>query len=152
MDYTAEFETFWKAFPKRWNRSSGRHYKVGKYEASQVWKRLSQKDRNKILIVVKYMQTGEFVLDAHRWLKKRRFDDIEIREPLKRKPVVSREIKKIETPEEIKAKEERYKKGQIWKTKYDKRKKKLFEMPDMNLVVSTSDKVNTQRKLLSKRE
>ncbi len=128
MEYTEEFEKFWRDYPKRWNRSSGKHYKVGKWEAFQVWKRLSQKDKNKILIVVKYMQTGEFVLDAHRWLKKRRFDDMEIRKP-KPKPIVSRDIKKIESAEESQAKAERAEKGQIWKAKYDKRKRRLFEMP-----------------------
>jgi len=143
MNYTQEFETFWRLYPKRWNRSSGRYYKVGKWEAFQVWKRLSQKDRNDILIKVKTMQTGEFVLDAHRWLKKRRFDDIEIPKP-KPKPIAVPQA--IESPEAI---AERHKKGQQWKAKYDKHKKRLFEMPSLDKH-STSDKVNVQRKLLSK--
>ena len=123
MDYTEEFEVFWKAYPKRWNRSSGKYYKVGKWEAFQVWKRLSQKDRNDILIKVNYMKTGEFVLDAHRWLKKRRFDDIEIPKP--KKKIVVQKIIKIETPESIREKAERVEKGQRWKEKYDKRKKRI---------------------------
>ena len=56
MDYSLEFETFWKDYPKRWYRRSGRYYKVGKWEAFQAWKRLSQKDRNDILIKVKYAE------------------------------------------------------------------------------------------------
>jgi len=78
MNYTEEFERFWKAYPARWNKESDRHYKVGKWEAFQVWKKLSQKDKEDILAKVKYIQKGQYVLDAHRWLKKRRFDDIEI--------------------------------------------------------------------------
>lgn len=143
MDYTEEFEIFWKAYPKRWNRSSGRHYKVGKWEAFHAWKRLSQKDRNDILIKVKYMKSGEFVLDAHRWLKKRRFDDMELPKP-KRKPVISKEIKVIESPEAIAEREE---KGRIWKAKYEKRKKKLFEMPTMP-EKDFNNKRNQQQKAL----
>lgn len=143
MDYTEEFEIFWKIYPKRWNRSSGKHYKVGKYEAFQAWKRLSQKDRCKILIVVKYMQDGEFVLDAHRWLKKRRFDDMEIREPKPKPPAVP---KVIESAEVI---AERHKKGQQWKAKYDKHKKKLFEMPTMP-EKDFNDKRNAAQNALAK--
>jgi len=69
------------------------------------------------------MRDGEFILDAHRWLKKKRFDDIEIPKP-KSKPV---EVPKAtESPETIAA---RHEKGRLWKAKYEKRKKKLFEMP-----------------------
>ncbi len=147
MEYTAEFETFWKLYPKRWNRSSGKHYKVGKWEASQVWKRLSQKDRTDILIKVKHMQDGEFVLDAHRWLKKRRFDDMEIPKPKpKPKPVVK--ISKPVTPEEIRAEVERIEKGRIWKAQYDKRKTRLLKMVPNGDKRSTSDKVNAARKQL----
>lgn len=87
MNYTDEFERFWKDYPARWNKDSDRHYKVGKWEAFQVWKKLSQKDKEDVLAKVKYVQTGQFVLDAHRWLKKRRFDDIEIPKP---KPILER--------------------------------------------------------------
>ena len=143
MTYTAEFETFWKDYPKRWNRSSGRYYKVGKWEASQAWKRLSQKNRNVILIKVKYMKTGEFVLDAHRWLKKRRFDDIEIPKP---KPKLQSIPKPIESPEAI---AERAERGRVWKVEYDKRIKKLFEpMPEKDF----NDKRNTALNALNKRE
>lgn len=140
MTYTDEFKTFWKKYPSRWNRSSHRYYKVGKWEAFLVWKRLSQKDRTDILIKVKYMQDGEFVLDAHRWLKKRRFDDMELPES-KPKPIV-KETPKIETPEEIQAEAERAEKGRIWKAKYDKRKRRLFEMPKEPIPVNASDKRN----------
>ena len=103
-EYTEEFETFWKAYPKRWNRMSGQYYKVGKWEAFQVWKRLSNKDKADILLKVKYMRDGEFVLDAHRWLKKRRFDDIEIP---KTKPKLVPVPAKVLTPEEARKRRER---------------------------------------------
>ena len=127
MEYAAEFEMFWKAYPKRWNRSSGKYYKVGKWEAFQVWKRLSQKDRNDILIKVKYMKNGEFVLDAHRWLKKRRFDDIEIPKP-KQRLVIAKE----QTYQEWHEAREREKalitpEARAAKADYDKLKKELFK-------------------------
>jgi hypothetical protein len=125
--YTEEFMAFWAAYPKRWNQDSHRYYKVGKWEAFQVWKRLNQKDRDDILAKVKYVEEGQYVLDAHRWLKKRRFDDLEIPKP-KRKPVVS---KVIETIESIQAKEERAARGRAWKAKYDKLKNKLFKTPSL---------------------
>ena len=104
MDYTEEFERFWRAYPKRWNRESGRYYKVGKWEAFQAWKRLSNKDKADIFLKVKYMKTGQYVLDAHRWLKKRRFDDIEIPKS-KPKLVIAKHIEKKPTPKAIEARE-----------------------------------------------
>jgi len=125
MNYTPEFETFWKAYPERWNRSSGKHYKVGKWEAFQVWKRLSQKDKDKILLVVKYMKTGEFVLDAHKWLKKRRFDDIELQKP-KPRLRIAKEQTYAEWVEERKARMPTPE-AKAAKAEYDKLKEKLFK-------------------------
>lgn len=102
--YTKDFLEFWKAYPKRWNRDSGVYYKVGKWEAFQAWKRISQKDRDNILVKVKYMKNGEFVLDAHRWLKKRRFDDIEIPKPRPRL-VIEKRIEPKQSPASIEARE-----------------------------------------------
>ena len=147
MEYTQEFETFWRNYPKRWNRSSHRYYKVGKWEAFQAWKRLSQKDRNDILIKVKYMKDGEFVLDAYRWLKKRRFDDMEIRKP-RRKEVV-KPIERIISPEE---EAERTEKGRKWKVKYDKYVKRLFEMTigllQLNLFIPQANSLKSKRRIL----
>lgn len=143
-DYTEEFQVFWAKYPKRWNRSSGKYYKVGKWEASQIWKRLSQKDKTDILLKVNSMQDGEFILDAHRWLKKRRFDDIEIPKPKpKSKLVVVPKI--IESPEVIAAQQE---KGRKWKAEYEKRKKRLFmkEVPDPT--VNVNNERNRQKNKL----
>ncbi len=79
MKYTEDFLEFWKKYPARWNRDSDRHYKVGKWEAMCEWKKLSQHEKEDCLGKVKYVQGGQYVLDAHRWLKKKRFDDIDIK-------------------------------------------------------------------------
>ncbi len=75
--YTAEFEAFWEQYPKRWVTSSGRWVKIGKFEAFQVWNRLSKADHQDIMAVIKRVRAGKFTLDAHRWLKKRRWEDFE---------------------------------------------------------------------------
>ena len=43
MDYTPEFEKFWQAYPKRWNRDLGCYVKRKKYPAFQKWQKLSQR-------------------------------------------------------------------------------------------------------------
>lgn len=88
--YTEDFLEFWVKYPSRWNAESGRSYKVGKWEAMQEWKRLSQEDKADILIKVRYVRRGKYVLDAHRWLKKRRFDDIEL--PVDRTPILPKKL------------------------------------------------------------
>lgn len=88
--YTDDFLEFWIKYPSRYNAESDRYYKVGKWEAMQEWKRLSQQDRDDVLVKVRYVRRGKYVLDAHRWLKKRRFDDIEL--PKDTRPILPKEM------------------------------------------------------------
>lgn len=79
--YSEEFETFWKQYPKRWVVSSGKWVKVGKWEAREEWDKLSREEQTKALAVVKKVPAGRATQDAHRWLKHRRFDDYELPKP-----------------------------------------------------------------------
>lgn len=84
--YSEEFERFWKLYPARWNRDSHKRYKVGKWDAMQEWKRLSAEEKQIAFIAVKSLRSGEFVQDAHRWLKHKRFDDIELKQKKSNEP------------------------------------------------------------------
>lgn len=88
--YTDDFLEFWQKYPKRWHKDSDRYYKVGKWEAMLEWRKLDDEDRKIALIAVKSLRTGEFVKDAHRWLSKRRFDDIEL--PKTNQPILSKHL------------------------------------------------------------
>lgn len=101
--YTDDFLTFWVKYPSRWNRDSDRFYKVGKWEAMQEWKKMSPEEKQQALVAVRYLRRGQYVLDAHRWLKKRRFEDIEPPNPkeIARKKVEERERWKQEKREEF---------------------------------------------------
>lgn len=75
--YTDDFLEFWVKYPSRWNRDSDRFYKVGKWEAMQEWAKLSIDEKQQALLAVRHLRRGQYVLDAHRWLKKKRFEDYE---------------------------------------------------------------------------
>ena len=76
--YTKDFIEFWEKYPKRWNAESDRYYKVGKWQAMREWKKLSEQDKKVCLAAVRFMKVDRYVPDAFRWLKNRRFDDIEL--------------------------------------------------------------------------
>jgi hypothetical protein len=79
--YSAEFLSFWKQYPKRWIQSSGTWVKVGKWEAQEEWNNLAADEQAKALAVVKKVPAGRATKDAHRWLHHRRFDDYELPKP-----------------------------------------------------------------------
>ncbi len=72
--YTSSFETFWGKFKGRWNCESDKYIKVGKYEAFQEWQKLSP-DECQRAIKVAHRPSGQYVPDAVRWIKNKRFDD-----------------------------------------------------------------------------
>lgn len=93
-NYTPEFESFWNKYPKRWVESSGSWVKIGKYEAFQAWKRLAKSEREIIMMVLPKVKANKFTPDAHRWLKKRRWEDFEIKNSRKKMPIFRRESQK----------------------------------------------------------
>lgn len=98
--YSEQFERFWRAYPKRWIKSSGRWVKVGKEEAWLVWQRLHKLEHEHIMVVIKQVPANSATLDAHRWLKHKRFKDYELPKP-KFKPSASMpavEMKKAPGP------------------------------------------------------
>ena len=72
--YTPEFEAFWTCWKGRWNRENDSYAKVGKYEAFQVWGKLTPDEQQKA-IATAHRPSGQYVPDAVRWLKGKRFDD-----------------------------------------------------------------------------
>ncbi len=74
-EYGAQFIQFWIDYPKRWIKSSNRYVKIGKHDAWLEWQRLTAQERELSAAAVKREKQGEFVPDAHRWLKHKRFND-----------------------------------------------------------------------------
>ena len=79
--YTDEFESFWKAYPARWNRDlgMGMYVKRKKFPAFQKWQRLSQAIRDECMAKVKYIRDAEGTpRDAVTWLNQRGWEDFEL--------------------------------------------------------------------------
>jgi len=78
-EFSEEFKEFWKFWPGRWKAESDKTVKVGKYDAWLEWKRLSKETQDLILKIVKSgivkKRGTQFLPDAHRWLKKKRWYD-----------------------------------------------------------------------------
>ena len=82
MDYTEEFETFWKAFPSRWNRGVGGYIKRKKWPAFEKWQKLSQAIRSDCLAKSRLIRLTEGTpRDCVTWLNQRGWDDIELPNP-----------------------------------------------------------------------
>lgn len=65
MEYSLEFETFWKYYPHR----NGKPIK--KCPAYKVWNRLTDDEQHEILTKVKYIkkfENGPYTRDAKTWL------------------------------------------------------------------------------------
>jgi len=82
MNYTEEFETFWKLYPKRWNRDLGVYVKRKKWPAFEKWQKLSQAIRNECLAKARLIKATEGTpRDCVTWLNQRGWDDIELPTP-----------------------------------------------------------------------
>jgi len=82
MDYTDEFETFWKKYPKRWNRDLGMYIKRKKWPAFEKWQKLSQTIRDDCLAKARLIKATEGTpRDCVTWLNQRGWDDIELEKP-----------------------------------------------------------------------
>lgn len=75
--YTSSFENFWKLFKGRWNPDGagayGSYNKGSKAEASIVWEKLGEADRQKATIAAP-LSGGKFTQDCCRWLKYKRWE------------------------------------------------------------------------------
>lgn len=82
MEYTEEFEKFWKAYPKRWNRDIGSFVKRKKFPAFEKWQKLSQTVRDECLAKSRLIRKTEGTpRDCVTWLNQRGWDDIELPKP-----------------------------------------------------------------------
>ena len=82
MEYTPEFETFWKAYPKRWNTDIGGYVKRKKWPAFEKWQKLSQTIRSDCLAKSRLIRLTEGTpRDCVTWLNQRGWDDIELPSP-----------------------------------------------------------------------
>jgi hypothetical protein len=81
LDYTPEFELFWKSYPSRWNKDfqGGSWVKRKKLPAFQSWQKLSEEIKAKCLRIVKQIKKSEggATRDAVTWINERGWDDIE---------------------------------------------------------------------------
>ena len=76
---TNDFNEFWKLWPGRWNKDSGKTIKVGKYQAGQRWDKLSEPTKQRIIGLLKSERIKDagtqYLPDAFRWLEKHRWED-----------------------------------------------------------------------------
>jgi len=75
--YSDDFQTFWKAWPGRYNPDDQRTEKVGKHEAFVIWRCMPAEDREFVLkIVGKVKDKGRrYLPDAWKWLAKKMYED-----------------------------------------------------------------------------
>lgn len=94
MEYSQEFEVFWKYYPKRWDRDRRKLIKRKKFPAWESWQKLDEDTQHEILTKAKYIKEfeGSSARDAVTWLNQRGWDDIEFAE--KWKPVLPEELTK----------------------------------------------------------
>ena len=85
MDYTDEFETFWRKFPSRWNKDfqGGTYVKRKKRPAFEKWRKLPQAIRNECLAKVHLVRQSEggSVRNCVTWLNQCGWEDIETETP-----------------------------------------------------------------------
>lgn len=74
INYSEEFELFWKKFKGRWKPETDEYVKVGKYDAFQEWQKLTVDEQRRAWTAADRVK-GEYVPDACRWLKRKLFDD-----------------------------------------------------------------------------
>lgn len=92
MEYSPEFETFWKYYPHRNGKP------VKKCPAYKMWNRLTEEDRHEILMKAKYIKRNEggpYARDAVTWLhpeNQRGWEDIEQQKGLKWEPALPVEL------------------------------------------------------------
>lgn len=87
LDYTKDFEEFWKRYPKRWNRDLGCYVKRKKWPAFLAWQKLSKDIRAKCLARVHLIAKLEGTpRDCVTWLNQRGWDDFD-REEIKKMPI-----------------------------------------------------------------
>lgn len=82
MEYSKEFEVFWKYYPKRWDRTHSKLIKRKKFPAWESWQKLDEETQHEILTKAKYIKEfeGGSARDAVTWLNQRGWDDIEFKE------------------------------------------------------------------------
>ena len=98
MDYTDEFEAFWKAYPKRWNQDLGCWVKRKKYPAFLKWQKLSQAIRNECLSKAHLIKRAEGTpRDCVTWINQRGWEDIELEKPEPMPAKYLPEMKKVES-------------------------------------------------------
>ena len=86
MNYTADFEEFWKRYPKRFISGIG-WVKRKKFPAYEKWQKLPKEIRAKCLARVHLIKQMEGTpRDAVTWINQRGWDDFEMDE-LKKMPI-----------------------------------------------------------------
>jgi len=78
MDYTKDFEAFWKQYPARWNQDLSIYVKRKKHPVFQKWQKLPKEIQDKCLRIVHLIKKAEGTpRDAVTWLNQQGWDDIE---------------------------------------------------------------------------
>lgn len=90
LEYTEEFERFWKNFPARWNSARGAKLKRKKYPAMVSWSKLGRDAIEDILkkLPLIWKAEGDYPRDPVTWLNQHGWDDIQLPKP----PLLSKEM------------------------------------------------------------
>lgn len=103
LDYTPDFEQFWKHYPRRWNKDfqGGSWVKRKKPPAFWAWQKLSEEIKAKCLRIVKQIKKSEggSVRDAVTWINQYGWEDIEEAEEIQHLPASMTNIIKNVTNE-----------------------------------------------------
>jgi len=81
MEYTREFEVFWKLYPTRWDRTCSVRIKRKKRPAFDKWQTLDEGTRHEILTKARFIREfeGGSARDAITWLNQYGWEDIEFK-------------------------------------------------------------------------
>ena len=81
INYTKEFEAFFKLYPHRWNHRVSLWVKNDKAGAFKEWKLLSVQERKLATEKAPTIEKGEFTPDARKWLKHKMWENESIGGP-----------------------------------------------------------------------
>ncbi len=83
-EYSDLFLEFWAKYPERWIPESDKHVKIGKHKAWKQWCGINNQTQKLIMIILPIYKkeiSSSIIPDAWRWLRDRKWDDYETKQP-----------------------------------------------------------------------
>lgn len=76
MNYTEDFELFWRAYPPRFNEERQLYRRADKPGAFAEWQKLTAEEKIAALNAVQREKSSKWTPDARKWLHHKRWEDI----------------------------------------------------------------------------